>query len=316
MTDTIFPDISEFQPNADMNALRASGVEAIAVRVCYGNAHIDHNMPIRRDQVRGAGFTAVMWYLFLRPNQDAQSQFNAFTSVIPSLGANEAVFVDWEADGSAGVPSPTLRDQMLAMFDNFYHQPTGLYASASLLAANSTDHPQWVASYGVSQEPAVKHFLWQYTDGKYTSGQYAPVNFVSIGKCDTDVFHGTANELCAAITANGPAIQIPIPAPVPMPLAHTGIVEDGNFGAETVRALQTALNKDGANLVVDGNYGPATMRMLQARLNATNGPVAIDGNVGRLTIMALQRHVHTAVDGQWGPNTTRALQNCLNTGGF
>lgn len=93
---------------------------------------------------------------------------------------------------------------------------------------------------------------------------------------------------------------------------------DGEFGPQTVRALQASLNSTGANppLSVDGGYGPATKRALQARLNHTNGPVAIDGNVGPQTIRALQAHVGAGVDGNWGSETTRRLQAALNGNRF
>lgn len=126
-------------------------------------------------------------------------------------------------------------------------------------------------------------------------------------------------------TNTPPPVQPPpIQPPPPPPPAHapdgnpfTFLAVDGQFGPNTIKALQWKLNIDGAHgLVVDGLYGPATMRTLQARLNATNGPVAIDGIVGPRTIRALQIHVGAVADGIWGPNTTRKIQQSLNAGSF
>lgn len=112
----------------------------------------------------------------------------------------------------------------------------------------------------------------------------------------------------------------PPPPPPPPPVSPPWgfVTVDGDFGRQTIKALQASLNLTGANprLGVDGDYGPMTRRALQARLNHVAGPVAIDGEVGPQTVRALQRHVGAAVDGDWGPQTTRALQVALNANRF
>lgn len=99
---------------------------------------------------------------------------------------------------------------------------------------------------------------------------------------------------------------------------HTMLVVDGDFGPQTVRALQWSLNHTGATpaLDVDGDFGERSRRALQARLNHVAGPVAIDAQIGPATVKALQRHVGSAQDGQWGPATTATLQLVLNEGRF
>lgn len=66
-----------------------------------------------------------------------------------------------------------------------------------------------------------------------------------------------------------------------------------DFGPETTRALQTALNLTGAHVEVDGDLGPESITALQARLNhvqthAGRPGITIDGQLGSQTIAALQ----------------------------
>ncbi|MBD0690792.1 peptidoglycan-binding protein [Streptomyces sp. CBMA123] len=48
---------------------------------------------------------------------------------------------------------------------------------------------------------------------------------------------------------------------------NAGLVEDGDPGPATYKALQTFLNASGAGLTVDGQWGPATISALQNALN-------------------------------------------------
>jgi GH25 family lysozyme M1 (1,4-beta-N-acetylmuramidase) len=200
MADTIFADVSEWQTRADFAQLRTVS-KAVGVRVCYGTT-LDKCMPLRRTQVRGANFHAVLWYLFLRPNKEIAAQVATFVSCIPTLLYGEAAFVDWESDPGANGAWATeaQRDQALALMDKHYGKRTGVYASA--LVSVPQNRPRWMASYGISK-PQSAYDVWQYTNGKYTSGRYSPVDFPSIGHCDTNVFHGPADTLAKFLSPTG-----------------------------------------------------------------------------------------------------------------
>jgi hypothetical protein len=87
---------------------------------------------------------------------------------------------------------------------------------------------------------------------------------------------------------------------------------DGEFGPQTCKALQSALNRHHhAGLAVDGEFGPLTRKALQRAL-----AVPANGTIDVTTVRALQRHVGAAVDGDWGPDTTRHLQLALNADRF
>lgn len=82
----------------------------------------------------------------------------------------------------------------------------------------------------------------------------------------------------------------------------TKLAVDGDFGPQTIRALQRL-----TGATPDGVFGPASKRALQRWLG-----VGVDGIVGPKTVRALQARVGAKVDGQWGRGTTRALQVYLN----
>lgn len=90
----------------------------------------------------------------------------------------------------------------------------------------------------------------------------------------------------------------------PNPFCPLGV--DGDFGTDTIEALQWKLGVD-----EDGDFGPDTKRALQRHLG-----VAPTGDISPDTIKALQRHVNVSQSGVWGKETTRGLQRRLNANTF
>jgi hypothetical protein len=90
----------------------------------------------------------------------------------------------------------------------------------------------------------------------------------------------------------------------PNPFCPLGV--DGDFGSDTIMALQWKLGVD-----EDGDFGPDTKGALQRHLG-----VAPTVDIGPDTIKALQRHVSVSQSGVWGKETTRGLQRRLNANTF
>merc|ERR1719159_748367 len=103
------------------------------------------------------------------------------------------------------------------------------------------------------------------------------------------------------------------------------IAVDGQFGPESVRALQVLLTRTGLNPgKIDGIFGTKAKRAFQEFLRGCGYAVGkIDGFFGPRSVMALQGWVKESgfsptgptgvtIDGIWGPCTTRALQKALN----
>ena len=132
------------------------------------------------------------------------------------------------------------------------------------------------------------------------------------------------------VVVNKPVVKKPTPAKT-----SNKIKVDGRFGKETVKVLQTFLNKKGAKLTVDGKAGISTWKALQKFLKA---PV-IDGYIshqsykpeelgngittgwrytgrnskGSKVVKVLQKWVGVKADGVWYEGTTKALQEKLNS---
>lgn len=112
---------------------------------------------------------------------------------------------------------------------------------------------------------------------------------------------GTTRKLQEALNAGRltPTVHVPEVAP-------SSLAVDGEFGPNTIRALQRVIG-----VTADGLFGPNSKRALQRYLG-----VRVDGIIGPSTVRALQRKVGSSADGEWGPNTTRQLQRHLNAGTF
>jgi len=105
--------------------------------------------------------------------------------------------------------------------------------------------------------------------------------------------------------------------------AQRAIAVDGQFGPESVRALQVLLTRKGLNPgKIDGIFGTKAKRAFQEFLRGCGYVVGkIDGFFGPRSVMALQSWVKeisptgnsgVTIDGIFGPCTTRALQQALN----
>jgi peptidoglycan hydrolase-like protein with peptidoglycan-binding domain len=107
--------------------------------------------------------------------------------------------------------------------------------------------------------------------------------------------------------------------------AYAWLAVDGQFGPESVRALQVLLTRNGMNAgKIDGVFGTKTKRAFQEFLRWRGYDVGkIDGFMGPRSVKALQVWLKdfgfsptgpkgNPTDGIWGPFTTRSLQQTLN----
>lgn len=139
---------------------------------------------------------------------------------------------------------------------------------------------------------------------------------------------GSAWALGASVTPqkkpSTPAPQKPAPKPVKAKQwPDKALLEDGDFGKVTVKALQEVLK--GVKLysgLIDGDFGKLTKIALQKwlkHLGHYNG--LIDGNFGPLTVKALQSFLvkkgelpnKAYIDGGWGKVTKKAFQGYINS---
>jgi hypothetical protein len=202
----LLPDLSEFQPHADMAAIKAKNGGAAIIRACYGTSHPDHAFRTLRSHAAGFSFLGI--YMYVVAGQGIPAQASAFCDIVGTLGPHEFPVMDLEeGDGDQSVRAAewlTLVGLKLRKRPWLY---SGLnYAETHGLAPifNGPEIHTWVAAYG-NAEPGLGHTLWQSTNGQ--TGAHR-TDWPGAGFCDTSVYHGTLAELSALITS-----QLPPPPP-------------------------------------------------------------------------------------------------------
>ena len=230
----LLPDLSEFQPDADMCGIKAKNGGAAIIRACYGTSHPDAVFPDLRAAAKNFSFLGL--YQYLRQDQDPAAQAEAFTRLIGRLAPHEVPILDIE-EGSGDQSARAnqwfaVADRAFGLADLPLNKRSWCY-SGDYFAENHGlggifDGPRhtWVAAYGPS-EPGLGHTLWQCTNGQAGVHQ---TDWPGAGRCDTSLYHGTLAQLAATITR--PALRQDIlmtettePAPPPAhegPLAHLG----------------------------------------------------------------------------------------------
>lgn len=209
MTDTLLPDVSEFQ--AGTSAPNWAGIKSVnggagIIRVGYGNSHLDHMFVNNYTAMKTNKFSFIGLYHYLRADQDVMSQARSFTGWVgpPSAVYPGTVFM-LDLEEGAGDQSGRA-NQWHSLIDSYYgldklplNMRSWIYSYTSFLAAHNlggifaSQRRSWVAAYS-STEPSVGHTLWQCTDGKFGSHI---VSWPGAGRCDTSIAHRSLTELAA-----------------------------------------------------------------------------------------------------------------------
>jgi GH25 family lysozyme M1 (1,4-beta-N-acetylmuramidase)/LysM repeat protein len=219
-------DTSEWQGNYNFGQV-AAAVDFVITRAGFGVDRADYQFATEFQQARQLGkLRGSYWYVY--PNEaSAEQEAGKYAQVLTSLGPlqpNEVAAIDFEEAFNGDPVDYCLK------FLNELKAKTGLvggvYASLALFKAHNfkpvadAGYWCWVASWGVSEAPAVPGFpvvaFWQYTDKLVVPGIVGPV--------DGDVFLGDA----AAFHKYGlpgatpaPVAVPPTPANIPRPTPPT-----------------------------------------------------------------------------------------------
>jgi GH25 family lysozyme M1 (1,4-beta-N-acetylmuramidase) len=216
----LLPDTSEFQTGTtapNWPAIKNQNGGACAIRVGYGNAHLDSMFVSNKTEIQNAGFGFALLYHYLRADQDALSQAQAFCNWVgsgqlkswmrPALDLEEGsgnqisranAWFNY-VDDFFGLTGPLQSRSWLYTGDSF--------ATSSGLSAicNSSRHT-WIAKYS-STAPANAFTLWQCTNGSVGSHI---TSWSGSGKIDTSVYSGSLALLAETIKAptNGTAEEM------------------------------------------------------------------------------------------------------------
>jgi GH25 family lysozyme M1 (1,4-beta-N-acetylmuramidase) len=95
----LLPDLSEFQPAADMAGIRRQNGGAAIIRAAYGDEHPDK--VFARLRAAAAGFEFLGIYHYIVAGQNIVSQAHAFCDIVGKLRPGEVPIIDIEeGDGS------------------------------------------------------------------------------------------------------------------------------------------------------------------------------------------------------------------------
>jgi hypothetical protein len=193
----LLPDLSEFQPSADMAGIKHANGGAAIIRACDGASHADHVFGRTRPDAHKAGFAFLGIYQFLDAGVDVATQARAFCAIVGKLAPHEIPILDLE-QGSGSQAGRAA--EWLALTGTALGKRPWLYSGLSFAETHGLapffDGPDvhtWVAAYG-HQEPALGHTLWQSTNG-VTGANIT--DWPGAGRCDTSIYHGTLAELAA-----------------------------------------------------------------------------------------------------------------------
>ena len=219
----LLPDLSEFEPDADMAGIKRANGGAAIIRACYGASHPDK--AFAKFRAAASGFAFLGLYCYLVAGQDAAAQAREFIRLVGRLAPHEVAILDLEE--GAGDQAPRAAE-WAAVVDAALDGRSWLYSGLSyaqdhgLTPVFASSRHTWVAAYGPS-EPSLPHTLWQCTDGK--TGVHV-TDWPGAGRCDTSLYHGTLTQLAALTQEDRKGTAVTTPAQ-PEPPAPPGQWLDG-----------------------------------------------------------------------------------------
>jgi hypothetical protein len=255
---TLLPDLSEFQENADAQAIVKQSGGAIILRVCYGADHPDEQFSRLRADAQKAAATFIGLYQYLRESQTVAEQADAFLKLVGKLEANEIPVLDHE-EGSGDQFARSAEwfaivDKALGLEQYPINERSWLYSGDEfaidhgLAPIFDSARHTWVAAYGAT-EPALPHSLWQCADG--TKGIHI-TDWPGAGKCDTSIYHGTAAQLSALIKRGGTAVPT---TPVSTPKS---VKKHVTLGESTISGIASSLGDSVSQMLrLTAEYGPS-----------------------------------------------------------
>ena len=246
----LLPDFSEHQssgapgwiPSPDFGGVKQQNGGAAIIRVSDGIDHLDHCFARNREAAQHHGYAFLGLYQYILPG-DIAAQARAFCQWVGELAPNEIPIADIEeGSGDQSGRAETwfgIVDSTLGLSPLPLSKRSWLYSSENFLTNQlnrvcTSGRSIWVAAYG-DAEPTLGHILWQPTDGK--RGPHITA-WAGAGKVDTNLFHGTLEQLAAAISRD----DLPYSENEFLNLIQQGVAAElRTAGASGVTAAQGAL---------------------------------------------------------------------------
>jgi len=199
----LLPDLSEFQPRANLAGIKSQNGGAVILRVGYGARRIDKVYTNHRAAAHEADFHFLGLYHYVTAGDDISAQAHKFCEWVGALKTGEIPIIDLEegpgnqfsratkwldiVDAGLGLNKFTLNRRSWLYSGDYFARNAGLQP-----IFESIRHT-WVAAYG-DQEPSLPHTLWQSTDGKIGSHK---TSWSGAGYCDTNFTRYTLAQLAS-----------------------------------------------------------------------------------------------------------------------
>lgn len=197
MATLLIPDISEFQPDADMAGIKAHNGGAAIVRAAYGALHPDHSFVKHRDAAHHLGYTWLGVYHYIRADESIASQAAAYLKICGQFEHFEVPIFDLEEGSGDQLARGTewlMRVRDARGLTGWGYSYVDFVENHGLVPMFDGERVHtWIASYS-SAEPSLGHTLWQCTNGKVGSHR---TPWPGAGFCDTSLFRGSLADLAA-----------------------------------------------------------------------------------------------------------------------
>jgi hypothetical protein len=240
----LLPDFSEWQssgkpswtPTPDFAGIKRRNGGAAIIRVGLGQERPDFCFTRNRRAARRNKYAFLGLYHYTQPG-DMAPQARAFCRWVGKLAPNEIPMVDIEAvsgdqDGRAETWFDIV-DRKLGLSALPMKNRSWLYSGEDILIhqltrVRASGRNIWVAAYR-SGEPTLDHILWQSTDGTATPDKGvkwpgARMKWPGVGKCDTNVYHGTLKQLVSAVSRD----DLPYPRKKMLQIVQQGVAAELN----------------------------------------------------------------------------------------
>jgi GH25 family lysozyme M1 (1,4-beta-N-acetylmuramidase) len=340
-------DISGWQGNFDLAQAVREGVKFVILKGGGGDDGLykDNRFEENYKKAKALGIPVGV-YWFSKALSESQAKIEAkyfYDNCLKGKQFELPIYIDVENRTQLAIGKRKLTDVIKAWLKTVrgYGYWVGIYSSMSYFNTYMYDdelsnYAHWIAQWSTSKpnyKPANAFGLWQfggetnYIRSKYVAGQVVDQNYLMIDY-EAQIKAKGLNGWKAGDNSQTKPVT---PAPAPKPVK---IAEDGNFGKNSVKALQKWLGttQDG---VISGQYsyleqyypaltsvefddgGSPCVRALQNFLVKKGYRITVDGIIGKSTVTALQKFLNTqgnklTVDGIMGKNTATALQKYLN----
>lgn len=319
-------DISTWQQNVDFNKVKASGVTAVIIRAGFSTVK-DNQFENHYKGARAAGLNiGAYWYSYAYDTYESAQEAKACAKILKGKSFELPVYYDMEEAGQMSLGMNTLTDVACSFLETLKAGGfrVGIYSSPSWFTSClnyellKSKYSVWLAHWSSSHSCACD--IWQYGVGR--------VNGVS-GDCDCNIIENLAVVSGSCVGNKDEYCAVKDVQRLLNSQFSAGLDVDGIYGSRTrkalVRALQTELNNNGANLAVDGIYGACTglavnnlaagakgdlVKILQAMLICKGYNIILDGIFGNQTdaaVRAFQSANGLYVDGVAGRATFGTL---------